>query len=140
MPNLLKNLHLEELSLVDRPANAQAMVSLFKRDNTDEETTKMNEEEMEAQIEIEADNLIPYSLDEVSIDFETLSPNVTDPSKVDVLLSACRTENIDARVDALDAVELDVKVVDVEGYALGRSADLIYGQLPDGAKDKIKPS
>ena len=49
MPNLLKNLHLEELSLVDRPANAQAMVSLFKRDNSKEEITKMNEE-MEAKV------------------------------------------------------------------------------------------
>jgi hypothetical protein len=37
MPNLLKQLELEELSLVDRPANAQAMVSLFKRDNPYEE-------------------------------------------------------------------------------------------------------
>ena len=49
MPNLLKNLHLEELSLVDRPANAQAMVSLFKRDNSVEETTKMDET-MEAKV------------------------------------------------------------------------------------------
>jgi hypothetical protein len=49
LPNLLKNLHLEELSLVDRPANAQAMVSLFKRDNSDEDITKMNEE-MEAKV------------------------------------------------------------------------------------------
>ena len=49
MPNLLKNLHLEELSLVDRPANAQAMVSLFKRDNSEEEITKMDEE-MEAKV------------------------------------------------------------------------------------------
>lgn len=37
MPNLLKQLELDELSLVDRPANAQAMVSLFKRDNSQEE-------------------------------------------------------------------------------------------------------
>lgn len=96
----------------------------------------LNEEEMEAQIEIEADNLIPYSLDEVSIDFERLSPNITDPTKVDVLLSACRTENIDSRVDSLDAIELDVKVVDVEAYALGRSAELIYGQLPEDATQK----
>ena len=49
MPNLLKNLHLEELSLVDRPANAQAMVSLFKRDTSEEEITKMTDE-MEAKI------------------------------------------------------------------------------------------
>jgi type IV pilus assembly protein PilM len=96
----------------------------------------LSEEEMEAQIEIEADNLIPYSLDEVSIDFETLSVNSTDPSKVDVLLSACRTENIDARVDALDSVDIEAKVVDVEAYALGRAHELVLQQLPDGAKDK----
>ncbi|MGL4614161.1 MAG: pilus assembly protein PilM [Shewanella sp.] len=96
----------------------------------------LNEEEMEAQIEIEADNLIPYSLDEVSIDFETLSVNSTDPSKVDVLLSACRTDNIDARVDALDEIDLETKVVDVEGYALGRSVELVLTQLPEGARNK----
>jgi len=49
LPNLLKNLHLEELSLVDRPANAQAMVSLFKRDNSFEGINKMNEE-METKV------------------------------------------------------------------------------------------
>ena len=49
MPNLLKNLHLEELSLVDRPANAQAMVSLFKRDTSHEDITKMTDE-MEAKV------------------------------------------------------------------------------------------
>ena len=49
MPTLLKNLMLEELSLVDRPANAQAMVSLFKRDNSEEEVEKMTDE-MEAKV------------------------------------------------------------------------------------------
>ncbi|MCG9757051.1 pilus assembly protein PilM [Shewanella insulae] len=97
----------------------------------------LSEEEMETQIEIEADNLIPYSLDEVSIDFETLSVNSADPSKVDVLLSACRTENIDARVDSLDDINLEAKVIDVEGYALGRSFELVAAQLPDGTEDKV---
>lgn len=50
MPNLLKNLQLEELSLVDRPANAQAMVSLFKRDSSEEEVDKMDMNEMEAKV------------------------------------------------------------------------------------------
>ena len=49
MPNLLKKLQLTELSLVDRPANAQAMVSLFKRDTSEEEITKMTDE-MEAKV------------------------------------------------------------------------------------------
>jgi len=55
LPNILKNLHLEELSLVDRPANAQAMVSLFKRDNSEEEITKMNED-MEAKVKAYMDD------------------------------------------------------------------------------------
>ncbi|WOT05100.1 pilus assembly protein PilM [Shewanella youngdeokensis] len=97
----------------------------------------LNEEEMEAQIEIEADNLIPYSLDEVNIDFETLCENKTDPSKVDVLLSACRSENVDSRIDALEAVNLEVKVVDVEGYALGRAFEMVATQLPPGAENKV---
>ena len=49
MANLLKQLELDELSLVDRPANAQAMVSLFKRDNSDEEVNKMTDE-MKAKV------------------------------------------------------------------------------------------
>jgi hypothetical protein len=49
LPNLLTKLHLEELSLVDRPANAQATVSLFKRDNLNEDITKMTPE-MEAKV------------------------------------------------------------------------------------------
>ncbi|MCG9695349.1 pilus assembly protein PilM [Shewanella sp. Isolate11] len=97
----------------------------------------LSEEEMETQIEIEADNLIPYSLDEVSIDFETLNVNATDPSRVDVLLSACRTENIDARVESLDGINLETKVVDIEGYALGRSFELIASQLPENAENKV---
>ncbi|MCE9680216.1 pilus assembly protein PilM [Shewanella sp. AS1] len=97
----------------------------------------LTEAEMETQIEIEADNLIPYSLDEVSIDFETLNVNSTDPSKVDVLLSACRTENIDIRVDSLDDINLETKVVDIEGYALGRSFELIAAQLPENANNKV---
>lgn len=55
MPNLLKKLQLTELSLVDRPANAQAMVSLFKRDTSEEEITKMTEE-MEAKVKAYMDD------------------------------------------------------------------------------------
>ncbi|NMH65084.1 pilus assembly protein PilM [Shewanella salipaludis] len=97
----------------------------------------LSEEEKEAQIEIEADNLIPYSLDEVSIDFETLNVNSTDATKVDVLLSACRTENIDARLDALEGIGVEAKVVDVEAYALGRAAELVLGQLPEAQRQAV---
>lgn len=47
--NLLKQLELDELSLVDRPANASAKVALFKRDSEEEnmeKAYKMNDAEM----------------------------------------------------------------------------------------------
>ncbi|WP_095497727.1 pilus assembly protein PilM [Paraferrimonas haliotis] len=97
----------------------------------------LSEDEREAHIEIEADNLIPYPLDEVNIDFEELGPNVTDPTKVDVLLSACRSDNVDTRVDALADVDLEAKVVDVEGYVLGRSFELISQQLPEQGDNQV---
>ena len=46
MPNLLKQLELDELSLVDRPANKQAMVSLYKRDNSEGDTMENEVEKM----------------------------------------------------------------------------------------------
>ncbi|WP_299494824.1 type IV pilus assembly protein PilM [uncultured Shewanella sp.] len=91
----------------------------------------LTEAEMEAQIELEAESLIPYPLNEISIDFELLENEELEDGNVDVLLSACRTDTIDSRVDALDDVNLEVKVVDIEGYALGRTFEFIKHQLPD---------
>lgn len=96
----------------------------------------LNEEELASQIEIEADSLIPYPLDEVSLDFETIDVNESDPSKVNVLLSAARTESIEARVAALESGGFTAKVIDVESYAVSRSHDLCLSQLPDDAVDK----
>jgi type IV pilus assembly protein PilM len=97
----------------------------------------LNDDELASQIEIEADSLIPYPLDEVSLDFEKLDVNDADPSKVNVLLSAVRTETIEARVSALDVGGFHTKVVDVEAYALSRASELCLPMLPDDAKDKV---
>jgi len=96
----------------------------------------LNDDELASQIEIEADSLIPYPLDEVSLDFEKLSVNESDPSKVNVLLSAARTESIGARVATLEAGGFKTKVVDVESYAISRAYDLCLSQLPDDAVTK----
>lgn len=90
MPNLLKNLHLEELSLVDRPANAQAMVSLFKRDNSQEDIDKMNEE-MEAKVKAymeekgcgkpEAMKALGYDMEKAAEEVATDEVEATDVDK-----------------------------------------------------------
>lgn len=97
----------------------------------------LGDDELAGQIEIEADSLIPYPLDEVSLDFEKLSVNESDPSKINVLLSAARTESIEARVAALEAGGFTTKVVDVESYAISRTYDLCLPLLPDDADKKM---
>ena len=89
----------------------------------------LTDAELESQIAIEADSLIPYPLDEVNIDFEKLAINEADPSKVNVLLSAARTESVQARVGALETANLKAAVVDVETYALSRAMDVYYQYL-----------
>ncbi len=97
----------------------------------------LSDSELESQIEIEADSLIPYPLDEVSLDFEKIAVNRADPSKMDVLLSAARTENIEARSLACMDGGFEPKVLDVESYALSRAGKLCIGQLPDDADEKV---
>ncbi|MDX1676240.1 pilus assembly protein PilM [Arsukibacterium sp.] len=97
----------------------------------------LTDAELESQIQVEADTLIPYPLNEVSLDFEKLDVNESDPSKVNVLLSAARTESVEARVAALDNGGFTAKLVDVESYALSRASELCLSQLPDDAAGKV---
>ncbi len=96
----------------------------------------LTEEEIEAQIELEADQYIPYSLDEVSRDFEVQGPNEKNPDMVDILLVASRRENVEDRVAALELAGLNAEIVDVEAYAVENAFNLIVDQLPGGDKDR----
>lgn len=97
----------------------------------------INEFEMEDQIALEADQYIPYPLDEVALDFEVQGPSEINPDQVDVLIAACRKENVDVREDALDIAGLTTKVVDVEAYALERAYQLIEPQLNSQDDDLV---
>lgn len=89
----------------------------------------LSEEEMEGQIQIEADQYIPYPLEEISLDFEVLSLSETEPDKVDVLLAASRSDNVDRRVAALDVGGLTAKVVDVEAFGLENAVSLVMSDI-----------
>lgn len=87
---------------------------------------------MEAQIQLEADQYIPYSLDEVNLDFHVLGPSEHSDSMVDVLLAASRSENVEDRTAATEIGGLNVKIVDVEPYTMEGAFQLIAHQLPEG--------
>ena len=96
----------------------------------------LSEDEMEAQLEVEADQYIPYALDEVSLDFVVQGPSEKSPDMVDVLLVASRKENVEDRVAVLELAGLKAEIVDVESYSLENSCALILEQFPDRNPDQ----
>lgn len=96
----------------------------------------LTEDEMEGQIELEADQYIPYPLEEVNLDFQVLGESERDTDRVDVLLAASRSENVDVRVAASELGGLTAKIVDVEAYAMENAYSLIADQMPDLGEDK----
>ncbi|OUS06701.1 pilus assembly protein PilM [Gammaproteobacteria bacterium 42_54_T18] len=97
----------------------------------------LNEDEMESQIKVEADQYIPYPLDEVSIDFEVQGEVDNAPERVEVLLAACRNENVELRSDVLEIAGLVPKVVDVEAYAIERAFGLVADQIEGGEDQTV---
>lgn len=89
----------------------------------------LSEDDMETQLTLEADQYIPYPLEEVAIDFEIQGPSPESEGQVEVLLAACRRETIDARVEAIEGAELQAKIMDVEAYAMERAFALVQNQL-----------
>jgi len=81
--------------------------------------------DIESQVQIEANQYVPYPLNEVSLDFEVLGPSPRNPDMVDILLAASKSENVESRQDAIDTAGLKAKVVDVEAFAIANAFELI---------------
>jgi type IV pilus assembly protein PilM len=83
------------------------------------------EADIESQVQIEANQYIPYPLDEISLDFEVLGPSPRNADMVDILLAASKNENVESRQDALESLGLKASVVDVESFAVANAFELI---------------
>ena len=94
----------------------------------------LSDTDMENQIKLEADQYIPFSLDEVSLDFEVIGPSDNNADQVDVLLAASRSENVDMRVAALEVGSMKAKIVDVEAFALENTVSMMARELFGGGE------
>jgi type IV pilus assembly protein PilM len=104
---------------------------------TIEMDASLNDAEMENQIIVEADQYIPYPLDEVAIDFEVQGISERNSEQVEVLLAACRRENVELREAALDLSGAKARIVDIEAHAMKRAFELIKPQLGSNADDLV---
>lgn len=96
----------------------------------------LSDDEMEIQVKVEADQYIPYPLEEVAIDFEVQGMSLRSPDRVEVLLAACRKESVEVREAALALAGLAARVVDIEAFALERACALL---TPHVASDQGTP-
>ena len=91
----------------------------------------MSDADILAQIEMDAEQLIPFPLEEVNLDFEVQGPNEREPERVDILLAVSRSENVDARVTAVEMGGLKTRVVDIDKYALEAAFRMVMLNDPE---------
>lgn len=94
------------------------------------------DEDLEVQVEAEANQYIPFALDEVNLDFQVLGPAPHNQDELEVLIAASRKDKVEDRVAAAEASGLKAVVMDVESFATQTALELIERQqLPNGGKD-----
>lgn len=94
------------------------------------------EAELELQVETEANQYIPFALEEVNLDFQSLGPSAANPEEQEVLIAATRKEKVEDRVAVAESAGLKALVMDVEAFAQQAALGLVVQSLPDGGKDQ----
>lgn len=96
-----------------------------------EMSTAYSELELEDQIKVEADQFIPYPLDEVAIDFEIQGVSKENPGLNSILLVACRSNDVLQREAAISSAGLKCDVVDVDTFAIERLLSFLNRGAPE---------
>ncbi len=97
----------------------------------------LREEELELQVESEANQYIPFSLDEVSLDFCVVGPSPTSVGDVEVLIAASRKDRVQDRQGLAEAAGLRPVVLDIESHASRLAMSRVVGALPNQGHDAL---
>ncbi|WP_210544539.1 pilus assembly protein PilM [Rhodoferax sp. PAMC 29310] len=97
----------------------------------------LTDQELELQVETEANQYIPFPLDEVSLDFCVIGPRGSSPDEVEVLIAASRREKIQDIQGLAEAAGLKPVIVDVESYASRLAAARLIEAFPNKGADRI---
>jgi type IV pilus assembly protein PilM len=89
----------------------------------------LREMDMEIQVESEANQYIPFAIEEVNLDFQVLGSMPGGNEEVEVLIAASRKEKVEDRVAAAESAGLKAIVMDVESFAAQAAFELIRRKL-----------
>lgn len=97
----------------------------------------MSDSELEMQVEAEANQYIPFPLDEVSLDFCVVGPSPTSAGDIEVLIAASRREKVQDIQGLAEAAGLKPVIVDVESYASRLATSRLIEYLPNKGAGSI---
>jgi type IV pilus assembly protein PilM len=89
----------------------------------------MREDDLETMVASEASQYIPFSMDEVNLDFQVVGPSASSPGELEVLIAAARKEKVEDRLAVAEAANLKVEIMDVDSYAALAAYDLVSSQI-----------
>jgi len=95
----------------------------------------LREADLEVQVESEANQYIPFAIEEVNLDFQVLGPAASSPEEQEVLIAATRKEKVEDRVAVAQLAGLKPLVIDVESFAQQSALGLVVAQLANQGKD-----
>jgi type IV pilus assembly protein PilM len=119
-----------EAARYNDPIYRHGLADLGRDYQKDHLPANLRDQEMEIQVESEANQYIPFAIEEVNLDFQVIGPAPGNPDDVEVLLAASRKEKVEDRVAAAEVAELKPVVMDVEAYATQAAYELVTKQLP----------
>jgi type IV pilus assembly protein PilM len=90
----------------------------------------MSEEELSESIKFEAEQYVPFDVEDVNIDFQILGPK-EEPGQMDVMLVAVKKDIINEYIAVVKDAGLNPVVVDVNAFALGNMYEVNYEIEPD---------
>ena len=130
--------------IMDMPGLADTIRSLFKKQKIKEKnvaistgghsvviktisTAKVPDKELHKSIRTEAEQYIPYDIDDVNIDYQILGESEFSPDQMNVLLVAVKQDLVAEYMDLIKMAGLKPSIIDVDTFALQN----IYEVLPD---------
>jgi type IV pilus assembly protein PilM len=91
----------------------------------------MPAEELEDQIQWEAEQYIPFDINDVNIDFQILNNDEHDPTRMNVLLVASKKDVINDYMSVFNEAGMKLVVVDVDSFSLQNAFEINYTSEPD---------
>ncbi len=97
----------------------------------------LREEEIEVQVETEANQYIPFAIEDVALDFSVLGPSLNSPGDQEVLIAASRRDKVLDRQTIAEAAGLKPQIIDIDAFASRLAAGRLIERLPRGGHDLL---